>query len=393
MSSGLNETPSANRIHIGIFGRRNSGKSSLINAVTGQDISIVSDVPGTTTDPVYKAMEILPLGPVILIDTPGLDDTGELGAMRVKKSIDVIRKCDIAVIVCDASLGKTSFEQELADECRRRSLPFIEVINKSDIKKPKSPDTFYVSAKTGENIQQLKEKLASLISRDNRSLIKDIINPGDLITLVIPIDSAAPQGRIILPQQQVLREILDSNAIAAAVQVSELKTSLKSLGCPSLVITDSQVFEEVSKIVPENIPLTSFSIIFARKKGNLAVSVKGAKIIDSIKNEDTILISEGCTHHRQCDDIGTVKIPSWIRKYTGSSPKFEFSSGTSFPHDLSKYRLIIHCGGCMLNDKEMQHRYRAAEEQNVPITNYGIAIAHIKGILERSTAPFNTSLF
>lgn len=377
----LNETASANRIHIGIFGKRNSGKSSLINAITGQDIAIVSDVLGTTTDPVQKAMELLPLGPVVIIDTPGLDDVGELGQMRVKKAKDVLRKCDIAIIVCDASNGVTDFENDIINECKAREIPHIVVMNKCDIAE-NDLSYLHVSALENKNIDVLKEKISILTKSEERYVVRDLIKDKDFVILVTPIDESAPKGRIILPQQQVLRELLDAGAITIVVQPDELSVALKKV-TPSLVITDSQVFGKVSKIVPENIPLTSFSILFVRKKGYLKQAIEGANHLDNLKDGDTVLISEGCTHHRQCNDIGTVKLPGWIKDYTDKDIYFEFTSGGEFPDDLSKYALIVHCGGCMLNDREVKYRMNLASQNGIPMTNYGITIAKIHGILDR----------
>lgn len=377
----LNETASANRIHIGIFGRRNSGKSSLINAITGQDIAIVSDVLGTTTDPVQKAMELLPLGPVVIIDTPGLDDEGELGNMRVKKAKDVLRKCDIAIIVCDASIGLTSFEENISNECKSRDIPHIVVMNKCDV--AENDDSYlHVSALTNKNIDILKEKLALLSKSEEKYIVRDLVNEKDVVILVTPIDESAPKGRIILPQQQVLRELLDIGAITLVVQPDRLSDALLKI-TPSLIITDSQVFGKVSGIVSENIPLTSFSILFVRKKGYLKQAIEGANYLEKLKDGDMVLISEGCTHHRQCNDIGTVKLPKWIKDYTRKEIFFEFTSGGEFPDDLSKYSLVVHCGGCMLNDREVKYRMNLASQKGVPMTNYGITIAKIHGILDR----------
>lgn len=394
----LNSTPSADRIHIGIFGRRNAGKSSLINALTSQNLAIVSDVKGTTTDPVYKAMELLPLGPVMMIDTPGIDDEGELGKLRIQKAYQVLNKTDIAVLVVDSANGLTNEDKELLTHIKSKNIPFLLVFNKSDsvtdeqqqklIKNLTIPYLF-VSAKSGEHIHQLKELLPKLLPETKpRELVGDLLQPLDTVVLVTPIDNAAPKGRLILPQQQVLRNILDHNAIAMVVQESQLAEALTQLkNPPRLIITDSQAFGAVANIADPSIPLTSFSILFARYKGSLANAVAGVKALQSIQDGDKILISEGCTHHRQCNDIGTVKLPGWIKKYTGKNPEFVFTSGTEFPLDLSPYKMIVHCGGCMLNDREMLYRYKCAAEQNVPMTNYGILIAHINGILKRSIAP------
>jgi len=394
---GLNETPSANRVHIAFFGRRNSGKSSLVNAVTGQDLAIVSPVKGTTTDPVYKSMELLPLGPVVIIDTPGFDDEGELGEMRVIKTKKIFNKTDIAVLVLDGELNQDSLlpaEMEIVNVLKAKNIPYIITLNKSDLTLQRDvylENALPVSAKTDFNIDLLKEKIAvlALTEESNKKLAADLINPGDFTVLVIPIDKAAPKGRLILPQQQVMRDILDAGGTIIAVRDSELQKTLESLGKkPALVITDSQVFAEVSKITPPEIPLTSFSILFARYKGFLKNAVNGASVIDNLKNGDKILICEGCTHHRQCDDIGTVKIPKMIKNYSSQEPEFCFCSGGDFPQDLSGFTLIIHCGSCMLNEREMKYRRLLAEEQNVPLTNYGIAIAHVQGILKRSIAVF-----
>ena len=370
----LNQTPSADRVHIGIFGRRNAGKSSLINAITNQNIAVVSDVLGTTTDPVYKAMELLPLGPVMIIDTPGLDDTGELGQLRVKKANQVINKTDIALVVIDSQKGKTALEEDLISRLNNKKIPYIVVYNKSDLEDFNIVDgEISVSSVTGKNIDRLKEMIAQKAVKPLAEfpILSDLIERGDGVILVTPIDESAPKGRIILPQQQTIREILDSNATAIVCQVGELEGILNNLKTPpKMVVTDSQAFGAVSKIVPENIPLTSFSILMARHKGELSHQLEGAKTLDNIKDGDKILISEGCTHHRQCGDIGTVKLPAFIRKYTKADVSFEFTSGTEFPEDLSAYKLIIHCGGCMLNEREMKYRIQTAKDQNVPITNY-----------------------
>jgi hydrogenase maturation GTPase HydF len=387
----MNETPSANRVHIAFFGRRNAGKSSLVNAVTGQNLAVVSEIKGTTTDPVHKAMELLPLGPVVIIDTPGIDDEGELGEKRVGKARQVLNKTDVAVLVLDGELPCTLLpaEKELLDVFIARNIPYITVLNKSDKAGAAPEDILPVSAKTGENVNLLKEKIAALaLGREpEQRLVADLIKPYDFIILVIPIDKAAPKGRLILPQQQMIRDILEAGANAITVRETELQRTLADIGKkPSLVITDSQAFALVSSIVPQDIPLTSFSILFARHKGFLKTSVKGAASLDSLKDGDKILICEGCTHHRQCDDIGTVKLPNWIKNYSKKEPEFKFCSGGDFPQDLSAYKIVIHCGACMLNDREMHYRRRHSEEQNIPFTNYGIAIAHINGILKRSIA-------
>lgn len=399
MTTNLNQTPSANRTHIGIFGKRNAGKSSLINAITGQNHAIVSDVLGTTTDPVLKSMELLPLGPVVIIDTPGLDDEGTLGALRIQKAYQILNKTDIAVLVIDASSGVTKEDSEILKRIHEKEIPCVIVVNKSDIcpncnledlPLPDSDSAILVSSKTGEHIHELKELLAQQASQDTiqKSIVADLLNPLDFVVLVVPIDSAAPKGRLILPQQQTIRDILEAKASAIVVQETELAETLNSLGKkPKMVITDSQVFKKVSAVTPDDILLTSFSILFARYKGNLKILVNGASALDSLKNGDRILISEGCTHHRQCDDIGTVKLPNWIRSYTKKEIEFEFTSGTEFPLDLSSYKMIVHCGGCMLNEREMKYRLKCAEDAKIPITNYGTCIAYINGILNRSLEP------
>lgn len=391
---GLNDTPSANRLHIGIFGRRNAGKSSIINAITGQDFSIVSDVKGTTTDPVYKSMELLPIGPVTLIDTPGIDDEGELGALRVKKTRQVLNKTDVAILVLDATLGKTAEDSRLIGLIEEKNIPYLLVYNKSDLQheaQQARENEIYISTKNNIHINLLKEKIAVLAATDEpkNRIVGDLIAPLDFVVLVTPIDKAAPKGRLILPQQQTIRDILDAGAIAIVTKESELGKTLDGLGRkPRMVITDSQVFEKVSADVPEDIPLTSFSILFARYKGLLDAAVKGAEALEMLKDGDTVLICEGCTHHRQCDDIGTVKLPKWINDYTGKQLEFSFTSGAEFPDDLQKYQLIIHCGSCMLNEREVKYRQKCAIDQQVPITNYGIAIAAMQGILRRSIAIF-----
>ena len=391
---GLNATPSANRIHIGFFGKRNSGKSSLVNAVTGQDLAVVSDVKGTTTDPVYKAMELLPLGPVVIIDTAGIDDEGALGELRVRKTQQVLNKTDIAVLVIDSTAGKTAEDEELIAMFEKKNIPYVIACNKSDLlyhRQPENEHEIYVSARTGYNINELKEKIAALSASedDKRRIVGDLISPMDFVVLVIPIDKAAPKGRLILPQQQTIRDILDAGAVAISAKETELKETLEKLGKkPRPVITDSQVFEKVAAETPDDVFLTSFSILFARYKGNLKTAVEGARTLDKLRDGDTVLISEGCTHHRQCDDIGTVKLPRWIKEYTKKQLEFRFTSGTEFPEDLPVYNLIVHCGGCMLNEREMKYRIQCAVDQGVPITNYGILIAYMKGILERSIAIF-----
>lgn len=387
--SSLNQTPSGERIHIGIFGRRNVGKSALINALTGQSLAIVSIVAGTTTDPVSKAMELLPLGPVMITDTAGLDDEGELGQMRIEKTLRVLTKTDIALIVVDASRGVSEYEERLFAYVKDKKIPYITVYNKCDIGKPDSPlpDGICVSAVTGEGIERLKNRLAEFVGKDaEKPLASDLVKYGDTVILVTPIDASAPKGRIILPQQQVIRDLLDAGAMPFVCRDTELSLALRRV-TPALVITDSQVFGAVSKSVPENIPLTSFSMLMARYKGNFAEAVRGAEAIGSIKTGDRILISEGCTHHRQCEDIGTVKLPKLIRKFTGAEPEFVFTSGTEFPDDLSDCKMVIHCGGCTLNAKELKHRYGLALDAKLPITNYGVAIAYMTGILDRAVRP------
>ncbi len=389
----LNDTPSGERIHIGFFGRRNAGKSSLVNAVTGQELAVVSDVRGTTTDPVYKAMELLPLGPVEIIDTPGYDDEGALGELRVKKTRQILAKTDIAVLVVDSSDGETPVEAELKELFRERDIPFITVLNKSDISgvSASGDDTVIVSAKQGTGINELKERIAALAgnSAKERHIVADLLSPGDMVVLVTPIDAAAPKGRMILPQQQTLRDILDADAMAAVTKEFQLEQTLEKLVCPPrMVITDSQAFGYVSRIVPENVPLTSFSILMARYKGFLETAVRGAAAISRLRDGDTVLISEGCTHHRQCGDIGSVKLPALLKKYTGKELDIQLSSGRDFPEDLSRFGLVIHCGGCMLNEREMVYRRTSAEQQGVPFTNYGIAIACMNGILRRSLGIF-----
>jgi len=388
----LNKTPSSNRIHIGIFGRRNAGKSSIINAITDQNAAIVSEIKGTTTDPVYKSMEILPLGPVVIIDTPGLDDDSELGEMRVKKTVQVLNKTDIGVLVIDCNTEISDVEKNLIKKFKEKNIPYIIVMNKVDLLAgEKKPNYIYVSAKTREGITELKEIIAKKLpeSESQYPIISDLINPSDFIILVIPIDSAAPKGRLILPQQQTIREILDTNAVSIVIKENEIEKTLKDLKKkPKMVVCDSQVFGKVSKATPEDIKMTSFSILFARHKGNLETLVKGAAAIDKLEAGSTVLISEGCTHHRQCNDIGTQKIPKWLSEHTEKNFNIETTSGAEFPDDLSKYSLIIHCGGCMLNEREMKYRIKTAAEQKVPIVNYGVFIAYTHGILRRSLSPF-----
>lgn len=392
--SNLNSTTSADRIHIGFFGLRNAGKSSLVNAVTGQSLSVVSNVAGTTTDPVKKAMELLPLGPVVIIDTPGLDDEGMLGELRVQKAREVLATVHIAVLVVDATRGMTELDNTLVSLFEERKLPYIIALNKCDLL-PAAPAAegvrYPVSASTGAGIHELKEAIASHAKGlgNSRKLVADLLSPDDLVVLVIPIDEAAPKGRLILPQQNTIRDILDSHCTVVACQDTELKKTLSMLAVkPALVITDSQAFGRVAKNVPDDIPLTSFSILFARYKGDLPSLVRGAVALSTLRDGDKVVIAEGCTHHRQCGDIGSVKIPRWVEQFSGAKPVYTFTSGGEFPHDLSDYKLIIHCGGCMLNEKEMAHRMEIAEQAGVPMVNYGVAIAHIHGILKKSLAPF-----
>ncbi|MBR5126653.1 MAG: [Oscillospiraceae bacterium] len=389
----MNATPSGERVHIGFFGRRNAGKSSIVNAVTGQDLAVVSDVKGTTTDPVTKAMELLPLGPVMIIDTPGFDDEGELGELRVKKTRQILNKTDIAVLVVDALEGQKDCDRQLIDLFKAKDIPYLVVCNKSDLLSDIPGDTereIYVSALRREKIHELKERIAALKGKQTaHPIIADKLAPGDFVVLVVPIDSAAPKGRLILPQQQTIRDILEANAVAITVKETELAATLDSLGKPPrMVITDSQVFHTVSRIVPPEIPLTSFSILMARYKGLLDAAVPGAAAVENLRDGDTVLIAEGCTHHRQCDDIGTVKIPNWLRKYTGKDITIRTCSGTEFPEDLSGFAMVIHCGGCMLNEREVRYRTKCAMDQGVPITNYGTLIAYLNGILRRSTELF-----
>ena len=402
----MNSTPSAERVHIGIFGRRNAGKSSLINAMTGQNLSIVSPIEGTTTDPVQKAMELLPLGPVVMIDTPGIDDEGELGSLRVARSYQMLNKSDIALLVLDAGQGVTDEDRRLLERIKDKQIPCMVAVNQCDRvsaetveailtevrEKTGQKEVLDVSAATGYHIYELKDRLAALMKDDQeeRRIVADLLVPGKLTVLVIPIDKAAPKGRLILPQQQTIRDILEAGGACVTVRNTELETLLNSLGDQvGLVITDSQAFAEVSAIVPENIPLTSFSILFARYKGELNPFLQGLRALETLQDGDRVLISEGCTHHRQCNDIGTVKIPTWIRNYIGKNLEFSFSSGGEFPVDLSPYRMIVHCGGCMLNAREMHYRIACAQDAGIPITNYGMLIARVTGILERSLEPLH----
>lgn len=385
---GLNDTPSAVRTHIGFFGRRNAGKSSVVNAVTNQNLAVVSDVKGTTTDPVYKSMELLPLGPVMIIDTPGFDDEGALGELRVKKTKQILNKTDIAVLVVDSTEGLKECDNELIELFKKKEIPYVIVFNKSDLKKVQAGEiSISVSAHTKENINELKELIASMKSDSDSSktLLGDLISPLDTVILITPIDESAPKGRMILPQQQAIRDVIDHSAFALVVQDTEYKKCLESLKSkPSLVVTDSQVFQSVSAQTPADVRLTSFSILMARFKGFLDEAVRGAYAIDNLSDNSTVLISEGCTHHRQCNDIGTVKLPAWLRGYTGKNLNFKTTSGTEFPDSLDGIDLVVHCGGCMLNEREMRYRMKTASDLGVPMTNYGTAIAHMNGILDRS---------
>ncbi len=397
----LNATPSSERVHIGIFGKRNAGKSSLINAITGQNLAIVSEAKGTTTDPVYKAMELLPLGPVMIIDTPGIDDEGVLGSLRIQKAYQVLNKTDIALVIIDAAVGPSAEDLRLIERINTKKIPLLIVINKCETINEDKKTAYqallpngkllFVSAKQQLNIFELKEAIAQTVpANENKAqIVADLLSPSDFVVLVVPIDSAAPKGRLILPQQQTIRDILEADAAAIVVKENELTNTLQNLGKrPKLVITDSQVFKKVAAETPADILLTSFSILFARYKGNLQTAVQGVTALDSLEDGDKILIGEGCTHHRQCDDIGTVKLPRWIKEYTGKNPEFIFTSGTEFPLNLSPYKMIIHCGACMLNEREMQYRIKCAVDQNIPFTNYGITIAYINGILKRTVEPF-----
>lgn len=397
----LNATPSSERVHIGIFGKRNAGKSSLINAITGQNLAIVSEAKGTTTDPVYKAMELLPLGPVMIIDTPGIDDEGVLGSLRIQKAYQVLNKTDIALVIIDAAVGPSAEDLRLIKRINAKKIPLLIVINKCETINEDKKTAYqallpngkllFVSAEQKLNIFELKEAIAQTVPADENKaqIVADLLSPSDFVVLVVPIDSAAPKGRLILPQQQTIRDILEADAAAIVVKENELTNTLQNLGKrPKLVITDSQVFKKVAAETPADILLTSFSILFARYKGNLQTSVQGVTALESLEDGDKILVGEGCTHHRQCDDIGTVKLPRWIKEYTGKNPEFIFTSGTEFPLDLSPYKMIIHCGACMLNEREMQYRIKCAADQNIPFTNYGITIAYINGILKRTVEPF-----
>lgn len=394
----MNAAPSANRIHIGFFGRRNAGKSSVVNAVTNQELSVVSDVKGTTTDPVTKSMELLPLGPVLIIDTPGFDDEGSLGELRVKKTKQVLNKTDVAVLVVDATEGMGNVDHEMVELFKTKNIPYLLVYNKCDLLEVKDmrrlsadENSVLVSATDRKNIDQLKEKIALIVdTREEKRLVADLVSPGDIVVLVTPIDSAAPKGRLILPQQQVIRDLLESDVVSVVIKENEVEQTLKILAKkPRMIITDSQVFHIVAQSTPRDIPLTSFSILMARYKGFLDTAVNGAIAIDGLSDGDKILICEGCTHHRQCDDIGTVKLPRWLEEYTGKKFAYEFTSGGGFPEDLTSYKIIIHCGGCMLNEREIQYRMKCATDQGVPFTNYGTVIALTQGILARSLEIFN----
>ena len=390
MNTSLNETPKAERLHIGIFGRRNAGKSSLLNALTGQNAAVVSPVKGTTTDPVFKAMELLPIGPVMFIDTAGIDDMGELGSLRVRKTMDILRKTDVALLVVDRCEGLHDEDRQLIETFKSADVRHLVVCTKSDLPGGAPPDGgINVSAQTGENIEKLKQEIARIAATEDepRRFVADLLAPGDMVVLVVPIDKAAPKGRLILPQQQAIRDILDGGCACTVTRDTELADTLNRLKTPpKLVITDSQVFKTVAKITPDDVGLTSFSILMSRYKGVLNQAVRGAKAIDDIKDADKILISEGCTHHRQCDDIATVKLPKMIESYTGAKPEYEYTSGGEFARNLSDYKLIIHCGGCMLNNREMRYRSKCADEAGVPMTNFGVAISHMQGILARCTA-------
>lgn len=391
---GLNDTPSAERIHIGFFGCRNAGKSSVVNAITGQDLAVVSDTAGTTTDPVMKAMEILPLGPVMIIDTPGFDDVGELGELRIQRTRRILNRTDIALLVVDTTVGMRKTDRQLVALFEEKQIPYLILHNKSDLlpKLPVAEDgEMYISAATKAGIHECRERIGKMVpGKETKGRIAgDLIRPSDFVVLVVPIDSAAPKGRLILPQQQTIRDLLEADGVVLAVKETGLRQTLEQMGKrPALVITDSQVFASVAEDVPEEIPLTSFSILMARYKGYLETAVKGVAAVESLTDGDKVLISEGCTHHRQCDDIGSVKIPRWLRTYTGKELIVEFSAGREFPEDLSSYSLVIHCGGCMLNEREVRYRMKCAVDQNIPFTNYGITIAYMQGILKRSVGIF-----
>ena len=387
----MNDTPAAERVHIGFFGRRNAGKSSLVNAVTGQQLSVVSEVKGTTTDPVQKAMELLPMGPVVIIDTPGFDDEGQLGKLRVRQTKRTLNRVDCAVLVVDGTVGKTAIDQQIIALLVEKKIPYVVAYNKADLGATAEDDGLAVSARTGQGIWELKEQIARLLPTGDRTekLVGDLVQPGDFLILVVPIDKSAPKGRLILPQQQVIRDALEAGAMPLVVRETEYTTALERLGQrPALVVTDSQVFGVVSKATPPELPLTSFSILMARYKGFLEDAVRGAAALNDLHDGDRILIAEGCTHHRQCEDIGTVKLPRWLREYSGSDLQFETCSGREFPEDLTPYRVVVHCGGCMLNGRELDYRRKCAADAGVPFTNYGTAIAQVHGILKRSLAPF-----
>lgn len=391
----MNSTPTSNRVHISIFGRRNAGKSSLINAITGQNAAIVSDTPGTTTDPVSKSMELLPLGPVVLIDTPGLDDEGELGMQRVKRALSVMGKTDVAVVVLDPLKGIGDIEKRIISRAEKMNIPCLTVTGKADLGLAPIAGSMSVSALTGQGVHELKEALARLRPSNisERPILSDLVKPGDMVMFVAPCDASAPKGRLILPQQQSIRDALDHHCLSTVVQDTEVGTALAALKSPpALVVTDSQAFAQVSRAVPEDIPLTSFSILFARHKGFLDAAIQAVEALKHLNDGDRLLIAEGCTHHRQCEDIGTVKIPRMLGAHTGKKLDFEFTSGGQFPEDLSAYKLVVHCGGCMLNEREMRYRLEQATVQGVPFINYGITIAHITGVLRRSLKPLGIEL-
>lgn len=387
----MNDTPSSERIHIGFFGRRNAGKSSLVNAVTGQQLSVVSEVKGTTTDPVQKTMELLPMGPVVIIDTPGFDDEGQLGELRVQQTKRTLNRVDCAVLVVDGTVGKTAIDEQIIQLLVDKNIPYIVAYNKADLSATAEDDGLAVSALTGDGVWELKERMARLVKTREQTgkLVSDLVRPGDVLILVVPIDKSAPKGRLILPQQQVIRDALEAGAMPMVTRETEYPMALERLGRkPALVVTDSQVFGAVSKATPEDVPLTSFSILMARYKGFLEDAVRGAAALNALQDGDRILIAEGCTHHRQCEDIGTVKLPRWLREYSGADLQFDTCSGREFPEDLSPYRLVVHCGGCMLNGRELDYRRKCAADSGVPFTNYGTAIAQVHGILKRSLEKF-----
>lgn len=387
----MNDTPSSERIHIGFFGRRNAGKSSLVNAVTGQQLSVVSEVKGTTTDPVQKAMELLPMGPVVIIDTPGFDDEGQLGGLRVQQTKRTLNRVNCAVLVVDGTVGKTAIDEQIIQLLVDKNIPYIVAYNKADLSATAEDDGLAVSALTGDGVWELKEHVARLVKTREQTgkLVGDLVRPGDVLILVVPIDKSAPKGRLILPQQQVIRDALEAGAMPMVTRETEYPMALERLGRkPALVVTDSQVFGVVSKATPEDVPLTSFSILMARYKGFLEDAVRGAAALNALQDGDRILIAEGCTHHRQCEDIGTVKLPRWLREYSGADLQFDTCSGREFPEDLSPYRLVVHCGGCMLNGRELDYRRKCAADSGVPFTNYGTAIAQVHGILKRSLEKF-----